>query len=651
MTEQKENPNLIPPPGESTSTSLVRFGDPKDADVPTLDYKLPAPVSYEGRLIMDLELGSLPWNDDAYKGKVPPPLPSGNEGDSEIKSTMEGINDLDMATISEYIILPSQLHLPQASLDEGAGIWSCGNLEIPLSEIMAQIKRKMIMLVYENFGGTLGYAFTPAPEPGQALDSDANPRFQIIEHYRLTSFFGNYGAGRTVKTFSLWPGEETSLYVRSWRRTEQRLKAASTIFDSYNVTAAQEFETSLDQESSRRVTSEKKAKLKAKVGGVFKCFSGSVGGSVSSRTTRDRFAKTVAKATTKHASEASAKRETTISTEIESSEIAEFETITERTVKNINLSRVLNLVCRELNQEFDTYLTLVDVSVAFDNDLISEETGEFVFDHVPLHDIDRLIRKYVKAQWGPGDQPSDRSSAYPLYDLILQETERQYGLQILDSRISDNLRERIENYRRDPRQSDYEKVIEDMANEEGLDEDDKAAIAEILRKYTFKPPEYVKERILQEITTIRDRWGEEHTFIEQPKDKNGVIIDENWWRVRRSEDPDSPNPFHPRLTVPVEGIIIEKNRQVIRTDGVVIDALLGHGVALDSYALGTQQEVLRERQLNNKMMELALEIVEKGDKNKLSAFREIFGPHTEDLLSKLVKRIRGSADSLTASEG
>ena len=55
----------------------------------------------------------------------------------------------------------------------------------------------------------------------------------------------------------------------------------------------------------------------------------------------------------------------------------------------MNLSRVLNIVCRELNQEFQTYLSLIDVTVAFANDL-------HVFDEVALHELDALVAKAMK---------------------------------------------------------------------------------------------------------------------------------------------------------------------------------------------------------------------------------------------------------------
>ena len=70
----------------------------------------------------------------------------------------------------------------------------------------------------------------------------------IIEKYRLTTFLGNYGAGRTLQTFSLLPGEKTKLSFKTYKRTSASAKAASSVLDSYTQESAREFERSVGQE-------------------------------------------------------------------------------------------------------------------------------------------------------------------------------------------------------------------------------------------------------------------------------------------------------------------------------------------------------------------------------------------------------------------
>ncbi|PLY15914.1 MAG: hypothetical protein C0631_04995 [Sedimenticola sp.] len=196
------------------------------------------------------------------------------------------------------------------------------NLIIPVEEIKAAVASGKRIQFSRGFGGELRYTYVKFVTD----EAQANPRFVIVEHYRLTSHFGDYGAGRTINTFSLWPGEETRLYVRSWRRTEQKLKEASSIFDSFTNEAATDFENSFEQESSTKSTSEESGNWNASAGlgldlGVFQV-GASGGGGGSSKSSREELAKTVSKVSRHHASKASAARETTVSTEIEATEAA-----------------------------------------------------------------------------------------------------------------------------------------------------------------------------------------------------------------------------------------------------------------------------------------------------------------------------------------
>ena len=75
-------------------------------------------------------------------------------------------------------------------------------------------------------------------------------RLILVESYRLSSYLGNYGAGKTIKTFSLLPGEKTKISVTSYSKTEQDAKSASSILDSFTQESADDFETSMANEQS-----------------------------------------------------------------------------------------------------------------------------------------------------------------------------------------------------------------------------------------------------------------------------------------------------------------------------------------------------------------------------------------------------------------
>ena len=77
------------------------------------------------------------------------------------------------------------------------------------------------------------------------------------------------------------------------------------------------------------------------------------------------------------------------------------------------------------------------------------------------------------------------------------------------------------------------------------------------------------------------------------------------------------------------GVIIGVQPLVMKTDGLIAEALLGKSAALDEYALKTQIEVLKKKALENNRTELGMTIIQKlldGDKanDAASAFRKCF---------------------------
>jgi hypothetical protein len=56
----------------------------------------------------------------------------------------------------------------------------------------------------------------------------------------------------------------------------------------------------------------------------------------------------------------------------------------------------------------------------------------------------------------------------------------------------------------------------------------------------------------------------------------------------------------------VPGVIVAVTTNVLRTEGVVVDALLGQGEGLDDYSRGLQQAAVTERVLRNQELEQAI---------------------------------------------
>ena len=64
------------------------------------------------------------------------------------------------------------------------------------------------------------YPWPPPPKPRNMII--------LVETYALTSFLGNYGAGRVVSTFNLLPNEKTKISLKTWKTTETTAKQASS---------------------------------------------------------------------------------------------------------------------------------------------------------------------------------------------------------------------------------------------------------------------------------------------------------------------------------------------------------------------------------------------------------------------------------------
>ena len=79
---------------------------------------------------------------------------------------------------------------------------------------------------------------------------DKRPRLLLLESYRLESHLGQYGAGRILNTFTLLPGEKTTISIRTYTRTETEAKRASSIFDTVTEESTKDFENSMMNEQS-----------------------------------------------------------------------------------------------------------------------------------------------------------------------------------------------------------------------------------------------------------------------------------------------------------------------------------------------------------------------------------------------------------------
>lgn len=214
-----------------------------------------------------------------------------------------------------------------------------------------------------------------------------------------------------------------------------------------------------------------------------------------------------------------------------------------REIENVNVSRTLNLVFRQMNQEFITLFHLVDFRLAYTNGYPQS------YREVPLSKMEDLL------------------------DEVLVGTASGTDVrEKVEGNIVDSLK-KIHDYR-DSVQSDF---------------------------------------VVQE---TRDGY----TYRRVDTDKTMTYTDE-------ATDTE--------ITVP--GIITAATKNTLRTDGVIVEALLGKGEGLDAYSQGLQTESVRQRRLENDLREaevkrndLARTIVEDGDTDAAELFAQVFPEPASD---------------------
>lgn len=518
-----------------------------DGEGTAVSYNVPEPTSYTGRNFIELIFGD---EEDYFKSEVSQ-APSEEDRTPWVgKDTgvvKEGILDGLTSGFADSKAFPN-VRLTRGSLrlvekpNPGYQVVSSMPIHSKLAaldpeEVTAMALQGKNLNVYRSMYGTLTFNYIPTP-------TQVRPSILLVETFRLSSYLGKYGAGRVIKTFTLLPGEKTTISVKTYRKTETDEKSASSILDSFTQESSDEFETSVQNEQTSQETYEKSfeyhadAEANASWGWGSASVSGGVSGS--SNKSREESAKNVSSATEKHAASASSKREVQVETSYEVKTEEGEETSISRELQNINVSRTLNFVFRQMNQEFITILHLTDVRVAFFN----------------------------------GYAESKREVTLPELDSLLDEV-----------------------------------VLEDKRDE-------------------------VREAILTELLNLYDYKGDRQEFIEQRevsvRHPDGGTGTYKYWRVKR----DMTSTYEDAATgttVVVPGIILTADKHVVRTEGVIVESLLGQGEALDTYSQGLQTEAIRAKQIENEFnlaevekTRLGLQIVRQENTTAAGLYAQIF---------------------------
>ena len=474
---------------------------------PVLRYDIPEPTAYDGKNLIELAFEEDVFNDAARQMPTFGGLNSlqGKPVDV-VKAAVQGFLRTGVSAAPELPTVPRELLTRGLPLVEASSAVlgaarrpATGGEPEPQPPI--DLENHLVDLITSGRRMVKGTLVNGEPTISiLPLPVQPNPRLYLVESLRLTSFLGDYGAGRIVKTFTLLPGEVTRISVKSYRQRESTRKQASSVLDSLTSESAQDLETSVLREQadqrSYQTTKEYYADAEASASWGWGSASVKAGVKGSSNSAREESVKNVSNATAKHSARASAKREVEVNTSFEVTEKEGEETEVTRELENINLSRTLNFVFRQMNQEFVTLLHLVDVRIGFFNgDPRSRR-------EVPISGLDGLLAAVV--------QPERR--------------------------------------------------------------------------------EAVKGIVLEQLSAVRDRDGTPVDVVEKVTVTPGDVY------LKFDDELTSTFTDARDRAYTVPGVLLKADQLVMRTEGVIVEALLGNGVALDPYAEALQGlEVDRRR--------------------------------------------------------
>jgi hypothetical protein len=406
-------------------------------------------------------------------------------------------------------------------------------------------------------------------------------RLMLVECLRLSNYLGRYGAGRIVQTFSLLPGEKTSITIRSFESTTTTATETSSIFDSFSETTGDELTNSVTNEDTSKSQSEEdlKASVNVKAGASWGWGSASVeaGLAYGTSSAREQLTKNVTNGASRHAAEKSSKRDVKVDTTRTVTSQTENETTIVRTLENTNLSRTLNFVFRQMTQEFVSLLHLADMRIAHLTEWFQPD-GKRVQDRVDYEEV-------------------ALPQLHSLLQRICASAERATTAEAIILRQLDAVFDYLGN-----RQAIVQEVSRDVPSRDPLTGQIRTEV---------DPNDPSKTRPV----------NEKVTWTRFDPDLRGT------WPP---QDPDDPAP---PFTITVPGVILGVTQNTLRTDGIVVDAFLGGGPALDAYSSELQRTAIAAREAEAEQAQaevartkLGVDIVSAGEANKAELYAKVFAP-------------------------
>lgn len=375
---------------------LVDMGE---GEAPGLDYNLPQSSSFSTYGSIKMSVPESFFSSKCFEVPENSVLNQSPElvAQQFSESVQLGVNDFapalnakrlrrNLKTGAEELMQVATLSVPEGDLkgkgeDGGQPLVvmkeTCFN-EVQLKQLLAS-RRIPVAVKKLNGYGTEVRLVTPPTDP--------IPGLFVIEEYKTTSFLGKYGAGKALQTFSLLPGEKTTITVKTYKNSTATRSQAENLLDSFSQSSVDEMESLMEEENS--ASSEKSASVSASVSGVLSCLPLSIGVSGGYSSSRSSNSRALNRALGKHCEQSNSARNVEINTSSTETVEEGEEHTTVREIENVNKSRVLNFVFRQLLQEYVSITYLANIRIAYSNGY-PESTRV-----VDIEDIDNLLADVI----------------------------------------------------------------------------------------------------------------------------------------------------------------------------------------------------------------------------------------------------------------
>jgi hypothetical protein len=236
--------------------------------------------------------------------------------------------------------------------------------DFPLVDVVSYLQNQEAKPVVTKMMGVFQLSYQK-----KVNGTSAKPGLYVVEEYRMAAYLGKYGLGRVVRTFSLLPGEKTTITLKTYRDVTKTQTKSENVLDSFSDTSVKELEDFVQGEQDNKTEDKNTTDFKSRVS--FKIpFGGLEGGvnyDVKTESSRSSNVKNLNRALAKHVNTSNANRQVQINTTTTETVKEGDESSTIRELNNINKSRVLNFVFRQLNQQYVTVTYLSDIKIMFAN--------------------------------------------------------------------------------------------------------------------------------------------------------------------------------------------------------------------------------------------------------------------------------------------